>query len=447
MTSSVKAAGRGRRTAISAGGLAVLLGALDTYVVVTIMTDIMATVGIPINKIQQVTPIITCYLLGYIAAMPLLGRLSDRFGRKLILQLSLAVFAAGSVVTAMSTDLTMLVVGRLIQGIASGALPKRRCMPPRPALRLFGKRSLAILASLIFMIGTYSWEYSLSIWPHALTTFLTTSALALVIRAEDRTGIRRALHLLATGVLAGIAITTRLDAAFAVPGFLVVPAFFGKTRSPSRSLQSSALAALGLIPALAFLSLTNHAKFQTWQPFSYGPWNAAGGNAGGMTAYAPLAAVAVVGLLAAHLVVPRMASLSRSALHASTGRGHGCARHEHQAAKQTPDQPTSPDSAHNHQGDEHTAHSAHLARRDSTVCERRTHLLHIRTALLEEYRNRALVRAGADVPNPPGAFGAVGARQAPHQEGTLTASSRDGPGFGAPGSRSPRRPRLTMGGT
>lgn len=179
------------------------------------------------------------------------------------------------------------------------------------ALRLFGKRSLAILASLIFMIGTYSWEYSLSIWPHALTTFLTTSALALVIRAEDRTGIRRALHLLATGVLAGIAITTRLDAAFAVPGLLVVPAFFGKTRSPSRSLQSSALVALGLIPALAFLSLTNHAKFQTWQPFSYGPWNAAGGNAGGMTAYAPLAAVAVVGLLAAHLVVPRMASLSR----------------------------------------------------------------------------------------------------------------------------------------
>lgn len=122
MTSSVKAVGRGRRTAISAGGLAVLLGALDTYVVVTIMTDIMSTVGIPINKIQQVTPIITCYLLGYIAAMPLLGRLSDRFGRKLILQLSLAVFAAGSIVTALSTDLTMLVIGRLIQGVASGAL-------------------------------------------------------------------------------------------------------------------------------------------------------------------------------------------------------------------------------------------------------------------------------------------------------------------------------------
>ncbi|HEU4361340.1 MAG TPA: MFS transporter [Mycobacterium sp.] len=122
--------GTGLRTsrglAISAGSLAVLLGALDTYVVVTIMRDIMAPrpdgVGIPINKIQQITPVITCYLLGYIAAMPLLGRASDRFGRKLLLQLSLATFAVGSVVTALSSDLTMLVVGRTIQGTASGAL-------------------------------------------------------------------------------------------------------------------------------------------------------------------------------------------------------------------------------------------------------------------------------------------------------------------------------------
>ncbi|MGB3485321.1 MAG: MFS transporter [Mycobacterium sp.] len=114
--------GTNRTIAIGAGGLAVLLGALDTYVVITIIRDIMNDVGIPINQIQRVAPIITGYLVGYIAAMPLLGRASDRFGRKMLIQVGLVGFAVGSVVTALSTDLTMLVIGRIIQGAASGAL-------------------------------------------------------------------------------------------------------------------------------------------------------------------------------------------------------------------------------------------------------------------------------------------------------------------------------------
>jgi MFS family permease len=115
----------GRRVAISAGSLAVLLGALDTYVVVTIMRDIMRDVGIPVNQLQRITWIVTMYLLGYIAAMPLLGRASDRFGRKLVLQASLALFMIGSVVTALAGqfgDFHLLIAGRTIQGVASGAL-------------------------------------------------------------------------------------------------------------------------------------------------------------------------------------------------------------------------------------------------------------------------------------------------------------------------------------
>lgn len=110
------------RALLALAAAAVGFAAADTYVVVLALPDMMASVGLNIDELQRGAPIVSGFLLGYIAILPLIGRIADLRGRVPVLVGSLVVFSLGSLVTASSYDLTTMVVGRFLQGVGGGGL-------------------------------------------------------------------------------------------------------------------------------------------------------------------------------------------------------------------------------------------------------------------------------------------------------------------------------------
>jgi MFS family permease len=112
----------GRRGTLAVASFAVLLAAADTYVVVLALPQMMLGTGVGIDELQRATPIVTAFLLGYVATLPLIGRLADLRGVRPVLLGCLLLFALGCLVTATATSLGPLVVGRAVQGVGGGGL-------------------------------------------------------------------------------------------------------------------------------------------------------------------------------------------------------------------------------------------------------------------------------------------------------------------------------------
>lgn len=108
----------------------------STFVVVLafsgIVVSLMQTLVIPLvpelpkllgAPASDTTWAITATLLASAVATPVVGRLGDMFGKRRMLLLSLVLLVAGSVVCALSDSLTPMIVGRALQGLASGVIP------------------------------------------------------------------------------------------------------------------------------------------------------------------------------------------------------------------------------------------------------------------------------------------------------------------------------------
>src|SRR6266702_327782 len=139
---------RERRVALAALVIAcigVFITALDQTVVVTALPKIIADPGIniPFTQLDHAAWIISAYLLGFIIAMPLMGRVSDIYGRRRIFLLCLSIFGIGSILCGLapvfgqmwdlgflnafnidtsSPGLIWLIAARFIQAVGGGAV-------------------------------------------------------------------------------------------------------------------------------------------------------------------------------------------------------------------------------------------------------------------------------------------------------------------------------------
>ncbi len=102
--------------------IGIFIAADDQTVIVTVLPEIMLDLKVQINELDRASWTITGYLLGYVAAMPLVGRMSDVWGHRNLYVASMIVFMAGSVAAALTTSLTWLVAARVVQAVGAGAL-------------------------------------------------------------------------------------------------------------------------------------------------------------------------------------------------------------------------------------------------------------------------------------------------------------------------------------
>lgn len=99
--------------------IGVFMAALDNGIISAALTTI--------NSSFDVTPNwgawgITLYTLGLAISVPIVGKLSDRYGRKRLFIVEIAIFGIGSLLVALSPNFTFYLIARFIQALGGGGI-------------------------------------------------------------------------------------------------------------------------------------------------------------------------------------------------------------------------------------------------------------------------------------------------------------------------------------
>ena len=98
--------------------LALWLAALDQTIVSTALPTMASEVG----GLAYLSWVVTAYLLTSTVVGPLYGKFGDLYGRKIVLQVAIAIFLVGSALCGIAQDMLQLILFRALAGIGGGGL-------------------------------------------------------------------------------------------------------------------------------------------------------------------------------------------------------------------------------------------------------------------------------------------------------------------------------------
>jgi EmrB/QacA subfamily drug resistance transporter len=98
--------------------LTIFIGAINQ----TIVATALPTIGRDFADFENLSWIVTAYLLTSTAAAALFGKLADIYGRRAVMLAGLAAFIVGSAACALAPNMLFLVIGRGLQGLGGGGL-------------------------------------------------------------------------------------------------------------------------------------------------------------------------------------------------------------------------------------------------------------------------------------------------------------------------------------
>jgi EmrB/QacA subfamily drug resistance transporter len=148
--------------------LAVLMASMEGSIIATALP----TIAGEFNAFESFAWVGTAYLVTSTIATPLLGKLSDLYGRRRIFQITMGIFIVGSVLCGASQSMGQLIAARAVQGIGGGGIQALAfailgdILPPRERGRYIGYFTLAFVGAALlgpllggFIIDHYTWPW------------------------------------------------------------------------------------------------------------------------------------------------------------------------------------------------------------------------------------------------------------------------------------------------